>query len=88
MNKPTPEEVRQFLLNKYSGPIKAVGLEQTAVPDDFDLLTNGIVDSFGILEMITAIEEQFNLQLDMANLDAEQLTILGPLCQYVADNAV
>jgi acyl carrier protein len=58
------------------------------VPEDFDLLTNGVVDSFGILEMITAIEEQFNLQLDMANLDAEQLTILGPLCRYVAENAI
>ena len=88
MNKPTPGQVREFLLGKYSEPIKALGLEQTVVPDDFDLLTNGVVDSFGILEMITAIEEQFNLQLDMANLDAEQLTILGPLCRYVADSTV
>ena len=88
MNKPTPDQVREFLIDKYSEPIKALGLEQAGVPDDFDLLTNGVVDSFGILEMITAIEEQFNLQLDMENLDAEQLTILGPLCRYVAGNAI
>jgi acyl carrier protein len=88
MNKPTPDQVREFLIDKYSEPIRGLGLEQTSVPEDFDLLTNGVVDSFGILEMITAIEEQFNLQLDMANLDAEQLTILGPLCRYVAENAI
>jgi len=88
MNRPTPDQVRQFLINKYSEPIKGLGLEETSVPDDFDLLTNGVVDSFGILEMITAIEDEFSLQLDMANLDAEQLTLLGPLCRYIAENAI
>jgi hypothetical protein len=31
--------------------------------------------SFGILEIISSIEDEFRIQLDMATLDAEQITI-------------
>jgi len=55
--------------------------------DDFDFLLNGVIDSFGILEMISAIEKEFQIQLDLADLDAEQITILGPLSRYVAEEA-
>ena len=49
------------------------------LPDDFDLLLIGVIDSFGILEMISSIEEEFQIELDLAALDAEQITIVGPL---------
>ncbi len=87
MNDLTPERVREFLLTKYSAQIKGVGLEPSALPDDFDFLLNGVVDSFGILEMVSAIEDEFGLSLDLAALDAEQMTILGPLSDFVAQNA-
>jgi acyl carrier protein len=37
--------------------------------------------------MVSAIEGEFQIQLDLATLDAEDITILGPLSQYVAENA-
>ena len=37
--------------------------------------------------MISSIEDEFRIRLDMAALDAEDITILGPLSQYVAGNA-
>ena len=58
-----------------------------AVPGDFDFLLSGVMDSFGILEMVSSIEDEFRIQLDMATLDPEQITILGPLSRYVAENA-
>ena len=84
MKRVTSNDIRQFLLVKYSGTIEALGPAE--LPDDFDLLLNGVIDSFGILEMISAIEEEFQIQLDLAPLDAEQITILGPLSQFVAAN--
>jgi acyl carrier protein len=45
------------------------------------------VDSFGILEMVSSIEQQFGIELDLANLDAEQMTILGSLARNVAEMA-
>ncbi len=87
MNEITPEQVREFLLTKYSDPIRGVGLNPAEVPDSFDFLLQGVIDSFGILEMISSIEEQFHIELDMATLDAEQITLLGPLARYVASHA-
>jgi hypothetical protein len=34
--------------------------------------------------MISAIEEDFQIKLDLEALDAEQITVLGPLSRYVA----
>jgi acyl carrier protein len=87
MNAITPDQVRQFLLARYSRSIQELGVDPTKVPDEFDFLLSGVIDSFGILEMVSSIEDEFRIQLDMATLDAEQITILGPLSQYVAENA-
>jgi acyl carrier protein len=64
-----------------------MGFDPFEVPDSFDFFLSGVIDSFGILEMVGSIEDEFRVQLDMATLDAEQITILGPLSQYVAENA-
>ena len=37
--------------------------------------------------MVSSIEDEFHIQLDMATLDAEQITIIGPLSRYIADGA-
>jgi acyl carrier protein len=87
MKELTEANIRQFLLDKYRGPIEALGISSADLPDNFDLLLSGVIDSFGILEMITALEEKFRIQLDLATLDAEQITILGSLSRYVAVNA-
>jgi len=87
MKEITPETVRQFLLVNYLERIEALGLAPADLRDDFDFLLSGVIDSFGILEMISAIEEEFGIQLDLATLDAEQITVIGPLSSYVAENA-
>ena len=87
MNDITPANVRSFLLTKYAEAINMLGLKADEVPASFDFLLSGIIDSFGILEMVSSIEDEFHIQLDMAALDAEQITVLGSLCQYVAENS-
>jgi acyl carrier protein len=86
MREITPESVRQFLLVKYLERIQSLGLS-AELPDDFDLLLSGVIDSFGILEMISTLEEEFHIELDLATLDAEEITIVGPLSRFVASNA-
>ena len=83
----TPDNVRKFLLTRYSESMTAMRLDLTDIPDDFDFLLSGVIDSFGILEMISAIEDEFQIRLDLALLDAEDITRIGPLARYVAKNA-
>ena len=88
MNDITPGQVRQFLVDKYSPSIKEMGLDPAELPDNFDFLLKGVIDSFGILEMVGSIQDEFRIQLDLETLDAEQITILGPLSLYVAENGI
>lgn len=79
--------MRQFLLARYADPIQGMGLDTAKIPDNFDFLLTGAIDSLGVLDMVNALEQEFQVELDMAELDAEQMTILGPLTRYVAANA-
>jgi acyl carrier protein len=83
----TAEDIRKFLATRYSEPINAMRLNIADLPDDFDFLLSGVIDSFGILEMISAIENEFRIQLDLSLLDAEDITRIGPLTRYIAKNA-
>lgn len=80
----TPEQVRNFLLSRYADRITGGVKTQAEIPDSFDFLLEGIIDSFGVLEMVGAVEEKFGIELDMSGLVAEELTVLGPLARYVA----
>ena len=67
MNRVTQEQVREFLLARYARAIKELGLDPATITDDFDFLLREVIDSFGILEMIMSIEDEFQIQLDMAS---------------------
>ena len=87
MNRISAEEVRAFILDRLQSSLSAKGLSTESVPDDFDLLTEGVIDSMGIVELIAALEGQFNIRLDFEELDPENLTIVGPLCRYVEEKS-
>ena len=76
MNRVSAADVRAFV-------IQSLGLPADT-PDDFDLLTRGVIDSFGVIELITDVNEHFELDIDFEELDPEGLTIIGPFSAYVA----
>lgn len=87
MNMCNPENVRTFITKLYAERIIEQGHAPETLKDDFDLLGSGIIDSLGVLELISAIEEEFHVIVDLQELDAEKLTLLGPLSDYVGRNA-
>lgn len=87
MSSVTAAEVRAFLLDHYAEGLSVNGVESSAVPDDFDLLTEGVIDSFGILEMIAAMEDRFGFEIDFESIDPQDLTVVGPLCHFVESQA-
>ena len=88
MNEPTPADVRVFLKEHLDRKLTANG--RTAVqdlPDNCDLLLSGIIDSIGLLELVTALQTFAGREIDFEILDPEEMTIVGPLCRFVSEQA-
>lgn len=76
-------QVRGFLLRFLDEKLANKGYPSEEVKDDFDLLIRGVIDSLGFLEMLVALQEEFEVDLDFDEIDPEKLSIVGPLCQYI-----
>jgi len=86
MNAATPDGVQDFLREYVHKSLRGQGREVPAdLSDDCDLLLSGYVDSLGLLELMTAIQDHFGREIDFDELDAEQMTIVGPLKRFVAE---
>lgn len=77
-------DIRDFILARLDDPLRAKRLTPAEVPASFDLLLEGMIDSFGIVELIATLEEHFGLEFDFDELDADDMTRIGPLSSYVA----
>jgi acyl carrier protein len=87
MTPVTANDVRHFLLDRLSATIVANGLNPADLGDDFDLLKAGVVDSLGVIEMISAVEQHFKIIVDFELMDPAELTLLGPFSCFVAKHA-
>jgi acyl carrier protein len=84
MSGVSPAQVRAFVLETLAETLAECSIDPAGVPDDFDLLTSGVIDSFGVLEMISDVNDHFGLEIDFEELDPEGLTIIGRFSEYVA----
>jgi acyl carrier protein len=76
-------ELRTYIVELFSDALAATGVAPNAIDDRFDLLLEGVIDSLGVLELITAVEKRVGFELDLSDLPAEDLTKIGPFCAYV-----
>jgi acyl carrier protein len=81
---PSPEEVRQFILRHAGDAQVSSAVQLSDVPPSFDLLLEGVIDSFGVVELITRLEQRFGVEFDLDGLEVDDLTRVGPLSDYVA----
>lgn len=85
----TKQDVHAFLANQIVQQVTAQGREISMedLGHDRDLLLSGLIDSLGLLELTAALEDYCGFELDFDALDPEQLTVVGPLCEFVAVQA-
>lgn len=77
-------EIRALITAQFIGQLHALGLQPDSLHDDVDLMAEGIVDSLGFLELLAAVEQCYGTPIDFDGLPADQLTMLGPLCDHLA----
>ncbi|MGH8013538.1 MAG: acyl carrier protein [Candidatus Binataceae bacterium] len=85
MNRFGTNSLRIFICEYLAESLAAKGRDHPEqLSDDCDLLLSGIIDSLGLLDLITAFEDYCGRELDFDAMDPEQMTIVGPLCDFVA----
>jgi acyl carrier protein len=86
MSVVSPDDVRRFLIDFIQKRLAAQGEDPlNDLSDDCDLLLSGIIDSLGLLELVTAVNQHYGREIDFEDLDPEQMTIVGPFCDFVAE---
>lgn len=85
----TKSDVHEFIAEHVERQLQEQGraIAPEVLTDDFDLLLSGTIDSLGVLELTTALEEFCGCELDFDSLDPEEMTIVGPLCDFVVSQA-
>lgn len=76
----TQHRIRQYII-EFAGAGKEI-------PEDGDLslLQSGIIDSFRFMELLSAIEREFEVRVDFGGHDPEWLTSLNGLTRIVAES--
>lgn len=72
------EKVRSFILGNF------YVADPTSLADSASLLDSGIVDSTGVLEVITFIEDEFKLKVDYEEMLPANLDSIDAITAFVA----
>ena len=75
----TRDDLRGFIMARLEQVAGEKGLTLGPVEETSDLLALGVLDSLGFVQMLMAMEGEFGLEMDLAELDPEEFTTLGGL---------
>lgn len=72
------DAIRQFVLTQFLSDVSAEDL-----PDDYDFIASGVIDSLGILKLIAWLEETFEVVLDYSELDPAHFRTVASIDAFV-----
>jgi acyl carrier protein len=72
--KRVEDEVREFIQKAFRAQVALRPVE-----DDTPLFSGGIIDSFGVLELIAFLEETFKIEVDTAQYDLTDFDTIGKI---------
>ena len=71
-----PDQIKNYIVTQFA-------YDQNALQPDDDLLNQGIVDSIGILQLVTYLEETFGIQIKDEEITPENFRSLNTLTELV-----
>ncbi|MER5889419.1 phosphopantetheine-binding protein [Streptomyces sp. NPDC001941] len=74
------ETIKKFVIEEF-----LPDLDATQLADDHDLLSDGVIDSLGVLKLIAWVEDHFQLAVGDADLDPNNFRSVAAIDQFIAD---
>lgn len=72
------EQLKRYMVTEFLPGQSAVDL-----PEDMDLLANGILDSLAVLKLVAHIENVYDISLEPEELDPEHLSSVNAICAVI-----
>lgn len=73
--------IKQFLIDEFLPDVSAAELDV-----DHDMLSDGVIDSLGVLKLIAWIEERFGLTVSDTELDPDNFRTVTSIDTFIANN--
>jgi acyl carrier protein len=73
------DKIKEFILKEF-----LPGEDPAALTDSTPLMTTGILDSLATLKLVTHLEEEFGIQVQAHEADAENLNTLADIVRLVS----
>ena len=71
-------EIRQFIVDNF-----LFGQHDTPLSDDGSLLEQGVIDSTGMLELVSFLEKRFGIKVEDEDLVPENLDSIASLVEFL-----
>ena len=72
----TAEKVQRFLVDELQAPPEAVGI-------DYPLIANQVIDSMGILQVVSFLESEFSIAVDDEELVVDHFGSISSIVRLV-----
>jgi acyl carrier protein len=79
MSNPVETDIKAFIVESF-----LFGDESYPLTGDTSLINNDLIDSTGILELVTYLEEHFDVRITDADIVPANLDSIARICAFVA----
>lgn len=79
----TVAEVKAFVIERLQKKLSARGV--AGLDDELSLIDSGLVDSFGLLDLVQAAEKKFQVEIDVSSVDIDVISKFGGFAKIIAD---
>ena len=69
------KQIRGFVLAELQPKLEALDISIDTIGGNFDLVGSGVLDSISFIELVGAVEQEFQFEMDFEDLDPEDFTI-------------
>ena len=84
MTRDDAEGVKSMIASILEQRLLEHGITPTQLSDDLDLRRQGIIDSFGFVQLIMELEVRLGRTIELVDLSPEDCTQVGALARYLS----
>lgn len=72
------EVVKEYLVSEFLPDVAPGDLA-----DDYDLIATGVVDSLGVLRLVSWLENRFDIPVDDIDISEQDFVTVSAICQFI-----